>query len=478
MSKRNDTEWLINRIKIENLMGHAQNLYGFAKSNGNTRVAGSKGHQLTIDYIKNITTKAGYDVKLQPFEFGFTEIVKQKLTISGAMDKDVPIAAMAFGGSTPKQGITAELVIISDLEGKKSSTACNQEDFKHVDIGGKIALIERGECSFNIKTENAAKAGAAAVIIYNNTPGDIKGKLSADNRSKIPVGSISQGEGRKLIRAASKNKLRLNLSLIQETRAIKTYNVIAETKQGDPKNVVVLGGHSDSVRAGPGLNDNGSGTLALLEVALQMQDAKPKNKVRFIWFSAEESGLLGSKYYTSKLSNEDVKNIAVMLNFDMIASPNYVISVYNGDERGTPLPPGSNAVTKMFVDYFEKKREVYQTAVYPFSRSDVGPFAKLRIAVGGLDTGAEKRKTQEQARKFGGKVGEPFDWCYHRACDDVSNLSQKALIINAKAMAHAVATYQEDVSSVRNPRPDDESNLSNVVEALESTTDGCDLVEE
>ena len=73
-----------------------------------------------------------------------------------------------------------------------------------------------------------------------------------------------------------------------------TSNVIAETTGGDPENVIVVGAHLDSVGVGAGVNDNGSGSATILEIAEQMKKVKARNTVRFIWFGAEESGLLGS----------------------------------------------------------------------------------------------------------------------------------------------------------------------------------------
>ncbi|KAK9667460.1 hypothetical protein K7432_017835 [Basidiobolus ranarum] len=136
----------------------------------------------------------------------------------------------------------------------------------------------------------------------------------------------------------------------------------------------------------------------------------------------------------------------------MIASPNYILRVLKGDESGEPVPAGSEVITSLFESHFQAKDVVYESDVYPYSRSDIGPFAAVGIPSGGLDTGAEKLKTLEQFKKFGGKVGESYDQCYHKACDTTANLAHKAFLINARGIAHAVATYSHDVSSVSKAR--------------------------
>ena len=80
------------------------------------------------------------------------------------------------------------------------------------------------------------------------------------------------------------------------TGLVTSYNLIAESKAGRPDNVVVVGAHLDSVDTGPGIQDNGSGTAALLEVAQQMANVQPSNKVRFALWGADEAGLVGSTY--------------------------------------------------------------------------------------------------------------------------------------------------------------------------------------
>jgi Zn-dependent M28 family amino/carboxypeptidase len=216
--------------------------------------------------------------------------------------------------------------------------------------------------------------------------------------------------------------------------------------------VVVVGAHLDSVGQGPGIQDNGSGSAAILEIALQMAalGIEPRNKVRFAWWSAEESGLVGSQFYVDGLSARDIKDIALNLNFDMIGSPNFVRFVYDGDGSDTPLagPNGSKNIENVFLDYFGEEGLPTEPTAFD-GRSDYGPFIAVGIPAGGLFTGAEGIKTPEQVAIYGGTAGDQYDPCYHLACDTFANVSEVVLDQNSDAAAHAVLTFAMTTSSVK-----------------------------
>ena len=232
--------------------------------------------------------------------------------------------------------------------------------------------------------------------------------------------------------------------------------MIAETKTGDPDNVVMAGAHLDSVQAGPGINDNGSGSATLLELARQISKlhVKPENKLRFAWWGAEEEGLVGSTEYVNQLTDEEGADIALYLNFDMIASPNFARLIYdgNGSAFGTPGPDGSDAIERTFQRYFERKDLASGQTAFD-GRSDYGPFIAVGIPAGGLFTGAEGQKTDAQQAVYGGTAGEAFDPCYHQACDDIDNLSKRALTQMSDAVAHTVNHFAFDLKFI--PRPEE-----------------------
>ncbi|WP_431040676.1 M28 family metallopeptidase [Streptomyces sp. P1-3] len=208
------------------------------------------------------------------------------------------------------------------------------------------------------------------------------------------------------------------------------YNLVADWPGGDAENVVMAGAHLDSVDEGPGINDNGSGSAAVLEVALAVAkaDLKPEKHLRFAWWGAEEYGMVGSTHYVNELGSGELGKLDAYLNFDMLGSPNPGYFVYDDDP----------ALEKVFTDYYATKNIATEPETEGDGRSDHAPFKEAGVPVGGLFTGAEATKSQAQADKWGGKAGESFDPCYHSSCDSPKNIDDKALDTNTDAIAHAI----------------------------------------
>ncbi|MGW7068594.1 M28 family metallopeptidase [Streptomyces sp. NPDC054855] len=208
------------------------------------------------------------------------------------------------------------------------------------------------------------------------------------------------------------------------------YNLVADWPGGDADQVVMAGSHLDSVDSGPGINDNGSGSAAILETALTVarEQYKPAKHLRFAWWGAEELGLVGSSHYVDKLPAGERSKIKGYLNFDMIGSPNPGYFVYDDDPT----------IEKTFKDYYGGLDLATEPDEEGDGRSDHAPFKDAGVPVGGLFSGADYKKTAEQARNWGGTAGEPFDKCYHSACDSESNIDGTALDNNSDAVAYAV----------------------------------------
>ncbi len=310
--------------------------------------------------------------------------------------------------------------------------------------------MSRGACTFRIKTDNATAAGASAILIYNNVPGVVNGTLGEGALSAIPSLGLTQSLGNSLLSQMGSGPVTMRVKTNTDARPLTTRNVFAETPGGDPDNVVMVGAHLDSVSSGAGINDNGTGSAAILEVAEEMAKVKPRNKVRFAWWSAEESGLVGSTRYVQSLSPEALEDIALYLNFDMVGSPNFVRFVYDGDNStggGSVGPAGSDVIESLFVDYFSGQGLASDPT--PFNgRSDYGPFIAQGIPAGGLFTGAEGTKTAAQAATYGGTAGAAFDACYHAGCDTIANVSGVVLDQMADAIAHATITYAQNTESI------------------------------
>jgi Zn-dependent M28 family amino/carboxypeptidase len=236
----------------------------------------------------------------------------------------------------------------------------------------------------------------------------------------------------------------LHVKTTTESEIRETFNVLADTKGGDPDRVVVQGSHLDSRLEGPGINDNGSGSAYNLESAIQVaeKNIRPRNKIRFAWWGAEELNLLGSTAYVNSLNDAEFSKIMLNLNHDMIASPNFVRFVYDGDGSDTPTagPTGSAQIEQVFLNWFASQG--LATTPTPFDgRSDYGPFIARGAPAGGLFSGAEGIKTAAQAAVYGGVAGVAYDPCYHQLCDDITNLNDTSFDQLSDGAAQALVTF-------------------------------------
>jgi Zn-dependent M28 family amino/carboxypeptidase len=459
-----DTSSLREAVTVEGVRSHQAAFQAAANANGGIREASSPGYQASVDYVVGEMEGAGFDVTVQAFDFPFFEensdAELNQLNPAPTVYPNIGLfpdeaadgfATMTYSGSgdvtATAEGV--DLLLPAAPDANTSTSGCEASDFDGF-AAGKIALIQRGSCSFALKAQNAEAAGAVGVIIFNEgQPGrtDAFFGTLGEPGSTIPVVSAAYSVGEELAGGAA--TMRIFVEATSEIR--QSSNVIAESPQGRDDRVVVVGAHLDSVPQGPGIQDNGSGSAAILEIALQMAalDISPRNKVRFAWWGAEESGLLGSQHYVDNLSKRDIKNIALNLNFDMIGSPNFVRFVYDGDGSSTPLagPNGSKNIESVFLDYFAAEGLAVEPTAFD-GRSDYGPFIEVGIPAGGLFTGAEGVKTEEEVAIYGGTAGDQYDPCYHLACDTFDNISLEALNQMSDAAAHSVLSFAMTTSSV------------------------------
>jgi len=458
--RTNDTiAKLLECVTLAGVREHQAALQAIADDNGGNRFSGLSGHDESVDYVVDRLKAAGYDPVVQPFDyFAFTplgpsvlqQIAPNSVTYTEGVD---------FGliDQSDPGDVTAAVTNV-DLQlglGNTATSGCEAADFAGFPAGN-IALLQRGVCTFELKAENAAAAGAVGIVIFNqgNTADPSRQgipavTLTANNTSGIPVLGTTYALGAELAGTVGL-RMRVFANSLRETKT--TYNVLAELA-GTSDTVVMVGGHLDSVSAGPGINDNGSGSAAILDIAEAMRKVEPVNTVRFAWWGAEESGLIGSTFYVNSLSQAELDNIALYLNFDMIGSPNYVRFVYDGDGTIGPAgPPGSGAIEDLFVDFYDDRGLASEPTAFD-GRSDYGPFIAegVDIPAGGLFTGAEGIKTPAQAAVYGGTAGAQYDPCYHQACDTFANNSNAALDLNSDAVAFATLTYAMDVNSVTGP---------------------------
>jgi len=501
---RGSTRGLRNAVTTKGINEHLKAFQFHGDINGGNRAGGSPGYEASANYVTARLERKGYTVTDDFFEFVYNaDRTPPLLTVQGGTDyvDGNDFASMTFSpnGDTTAQVVAVDLVNAEGQPDNTSSSGCQTSDFTGFPAGA-IALVQRGNptgtvpaCTFAQKAQFAADAGASGVIVMNegNAEGRravVQGTLGGVVPFNIPVVGATYQLGLALTdnlaitNGPTGKTAHLRVDRVNETRT--TRNIIAELpaggldgRRGDddddddrgddddrrrghehgssrPSNVLVVGAHLDSVPRGPGINDNGSGSGAILEIAEEMaeRDTEPRNTIRFMWYGAEEFGLLGSEAYVEELKQDQAEfsRIKAMLNFDMVASPNFVRFVYDGDNSAFPAspgqveagPPGSGEIESIFAKHFSSQR--LASAPTPFNgRSDYGPFIAEGIPAGGLFTGAEGTKTAEQAAVYGGTAGVAYDQCYHLRCDTIANINYKALDQMSDATAHTALTLAE-----------------------------------
>jgi Zn-dependent M28 family amino/carboxypeptidase len=458
-TRNNNTyQKLLDCIRVDQVRAHQAAFQAIADANGGNRFSGLPGYDASVDYVVEKLEAAGYDPVVQEFSYLAYEVAGPSALQQTAPGTVTYVEGVDFGPviQTDSGDVTASVTAV-DLQlglGNTSTSGCEASDFAGFPAGN-IALLQRGVCTFELKAENAAAAGAVGVVIFNQgdtTDPSRQGiplvTLSGNNTSGIPVIGTTYALGATL---AGTPGLAMRVFANTLRQVLPTFNVLAEKTGANDDNVVMAGAHLDSVLAGPGINDNGSGSGALLEAAEQLANTKPQNTLRFAWWGAEESGLIGSTNYVNGLSQAEKDRIALYLNFDMVGSPNYIFMVYDGDQSSfaapVPVPDGSVAIEDLFESFYTLVGEPYDDTAFS-GRSDYQAFILNNIPAGGLFTGAEEIKTAEQQAIWGGTTGAQFDPCYHLACDTFANNSDHALDVNSDSIAFAILTYAYSTETV------------------------------
>ncbi|KAI1175394.1 hypothetical protein F4777DRAFT_550562 [Nemania sp. FL0916] len=432
-----DTDSLQALISTDSLLKHAAALYDRAKSSEEefghpTRVIGSEGHRQTLRYVSQTIADLGeyYTHSTQAFPAVMGQVFQSRLVLGHR----VPESATPMSLTPPtagKEPVYGDLVLVA-------SEGCDASDYPD-EVSGRIAFIKRGTCSFGAKSELAGGAGAIAAIVFNYNTDGLSGTLGVPSPHHVATFGLSGKDAEPVLEQLNAGQTVDSIAFVDSVvNTINTTNVIVQTREGDPDNCVMLGAHSDSVGEGPGINDDGSGSLTLLEVATHLTKFSVKNCVRFAWWAGEEEGLLGSDYYVATLAEEENKKIRLFMDYDMMGSPNFAYQIYNATNALNPT--GSEQLRDLYIDWYKSKGLNY--TFIPFDgRSDYDAFIRNGIPGGGIATGAEGIKTKEEELMFGGKAGDWYDPCYHQLCDDVGNVNTTAWLINTQLVAHSVATF-------------------------------------
>ena len=445
-----NTKQLRTAVTVNGILQHERAFQRIANANGGTRASGTPGYDASATYVARKLRQAGYKVTVQEFIFPFFRVLEPgEVSRITPTPKDYETATLEYSGSGDVTGaiVPTNDIVIPPTPAPSSTSGCEASDFVAAPAEPAIALIQRGTCTLELKVANAVAAGYDAVLFFNEgQPGRTEiPPVTVGVPADIPVNGLSFADGAELYAAAVAGPVTARVfASVEVDLNRKTVNVLADSPKGkNTDETIIVGAHLDSVLEGPGINDNGSGSSTILEIAEEMAELKYTKKlrrqVRFAFWGAEENGLLGSEYYVENLTQAQQAKIYANLNFDMVGSPNYVRFVYDGDGSDTELagPPGSDAIEKIFTDYFTSQG--LASAPTEFSgRSDYGPFIAVDIPAGGLFTGAEGIKTAEEAAIYGGQAGVAYDVCYHQACDTINNVNTKALFEMGDAAAHAV----------------------------------------
>ena len=495
------TAGLTNAVTANGVMQHLVQLQKIADNNGGSRASGTPGFTASMDYVESLLKGAGYTTSRQSFLFNAFDELAPSIFERVSPDPEVYVEGEDFftaeysgSGDVTRTIQAVDVVMPPGTAASTSNSGCETADFAGF-TAGNIALVQRGTCDFVVKAENAENAGAAGVIIYNEgTPGapdrndTLNPTLGDAADVDIPVVGTSFAIGAELYNLTLQGPVSVHLQTTTRIRQnVPTQNLIADSPTGRRNQTVTAGAHLDSVPDGAGIEDNGTGSAALLEIALQLRKTgtAPRDNIRFAWWGAEEAGLVGSTRYVAGLTSSQLSDIDLYLNFDMIGSPNFGRFIYDGDGSAFGLrgPNGSEMIEAVFEQFFRSANLASEPTAFD-GRSDYDAFIDNGIPAGGLFTGAEDAKTAAQVKLYGGLAtfdGSPvaFDPCYHQACDSldpigdgadarlyralnrayggalewqrtITNIHQRALGEMSDAAAHAILTFALQDASVKN----------------------------
>jgi Zn-dependent M28 family amino/carboxypeptidase len=430
------------KVTLDATMAHLQELQDIADANGGTRVASSPGYDASVEYVAKALRDRGFDVQTPEFTMAVFSVDKESLSVNG---RPVEAHAIGFSGASPAEGATGRFVVASG----EGHVGCTPRDYNGLDLAAAVVLVDKGDCPLAEKAAVAAERGAIALVVANNVEEELfSAEMKESDEIEIPVLSVNKADG---------DRLRSEIgtaTVIAEAKVdqVKTRNVIAQTKTGATDNVLMVGAHLDSVKEGPGINDNGTGVATVLETALQMGPSpEVANAVRFGFWGGEEEGLFGSTDYVESLDVEALKDIALYLNFDMMASPNTCYFTSDANQSLPPdseldsdllIPEGSPGIERTLVDTIESAGKTPQDL--PFDgRSDYDGFTRAGIPAGNFDTGSDTIKTPEQVKLWGG-TAEQCDPNYHTAKDTIQNISRDALALSGGVIGYVVGLYAQD----------------------------------
>jgi hypothetical protein len=438
---------LAGKITVDGIYSHLRKFAEIADANARSRADGTPGYAASVDYVAGLLRDKGFDVQTPEFDhLGTTRPGNQSATISG---RSFPVEQASVLTPTPPGGLRAVTLRPPKFAG------CQAADYGSVQIKGAIAIVDDTTCSVVQKQDTATSLGAVGLLVISDrgSAGSPPGFFTSGyyRQLTVPVGVVGRDANAALLRTTAPVTLRLE----SKAEMVTSRNVVAQTKTGDARNVVVAGAHLDSVPSSPGINDNATGVAALLETAAALGGSpKIANAVRFAFWGSEP-GLEGSSKYVLGLSKDALDDIALYLQFDALGSTNTGYFTYDGDQTAQPnpaipvasVPDGSAGIERLLAGYLNLAGA--RPADLPLTRAaDYNAFLTAGVPFGGITAGGAQRMTEVQARLWGGKAGAPFDPNYRGPRDNLDNVDAHALSVMAPAAAFAIGTYAQSITGV------------------------------
>ncbi|BDB40285.1 MULTISPECIES: M28 family peptidase [Mycobacterium] len=450
------------KVTADAMFTHLRALQNIANANKGSRASGTPGYDASVDYVANTLRGKGFEVSTPQFErLRNTSQGKPTLTVAG---RSFPVDQASLLVKTPAGGLSGQPVRPAQPAG------CAAADYPATLPKGAIAVTDDTGCSVVDKQNTAAAKGAAALIVTSQPGGRGAPPTLFNpgyyNQLTVPVAVVGAEGAAALSRATGTVRLVLDA----ENLKVISRNVLAQTRTGTGKDVVMVGTHLDSAPDSPGINNAGTGVAAVLETALQLGPLPAvTNAVRFAFWGAEENGTNGSMDYVFGLDNDALNDIALYLNFDMLGSPNPGFFTDDGDQSGPPgtavassdVPEGSAGIERTLAGYLNLAGK--RPDDMPLNtRTDYHPFLAAGVPVGGMNTGASQLKTTVQERFWGGQAGAAFDPNYRSARDTADAVDREALAVMGSGVAFAVATYAASITGVNGVAPRDKRHRTRI----------------
>ncbi|CAF3546806.1 unnamed protein product [Rotaria socialis] len=474
-SKRSFHSPYAESIRIDEVVTHLNELQRIATAANGTRAFNTPGFNHTVDYLTNyLSANTNFKITKSIFPIKYFALENNPIFLSSIDGKitnhtysknrfQAEFLEVAFSTSISFHHFVPITVI--------PNFGCSNTDWLVANPApaSRVALVKRGECAFTDKGILATNYNVTGLLLYNDgTSSDRRSPIfeSLGQNNVLPALFLSFDLGERLSNAARNPSVNVsvlfNISIVDE-KPIPVANICADTPTGDPTQTILIGSHTDSVSTGPGINDNGSGTAANLAFAVALARifrtfnyAKYKYRIRFCWWGAEEVGVLGSNFHVANAQNstvvgERIADYLAYLNFDMLGSPNFIFGIYDGRTIRNNNPPsaipGSNKISALFRDWFIQHYLPWDFSDFD-GRSDYSPFLAAGVAAGGLVSGLDGIKSQEQRDRYekflgpglSGLAGVIHDPCYHKACDTIQNINLFCLENMVQAAAYTIET--------------------------------------